>query len=128
LDKIINVIKVAFAILGGTLEFALGGCDMLLSVLISLTVLDFISGVVLAVMNKELQSGAAYNGIAKKIGIYIIISMSVLVGYAIKTPELRGIIIGFYIAHEAISIVENCAALGLPIPQKIKDVLAQIKN
>ncbi|MCL2739826.1 MAG: phage holin family protein, partial [Oscillospiraceae bacterium] len=115
MNNIISYIKIAFAFCTGIAINMLGGWDMALQSLFTLTVLDFLTGVIVAVGGKKLSSGMAFRGIAKKIGIYTLIAVVVTGGNALGNNDLRGIVIGFFIATEIISIVENWANFGLPI-------------
>ena len=107
-----------------------GEVNGLFRALIAFMVLDYISGVFAAVSEKKISSKVGFRGIAKKVLILAFVAL----GHITDTYVLGGIpaamsaVMLFYIANEGISIVENAAALGLPVPQKIKNVLEQIKN
>ena len=105
MKEIWNWIQVAFAAIGGTLGWFLGGLDGFLYALIAFVVVDYITGVLRAIVEKKLSSRIGAQGIAKKVATAIIF---------------------FYIANVGISIVENATAIGLPVPAKLKDVLAQL--
>lgn len=89
---------------------------------------DYISGILCGISNKELSSEVGFKGIAKKIMILLLVGATNLLGQATGIEGLRYLVISFYLANEGISIVENASILGLPVPQKIKDVLEQLKN
>ena len=89
---------------------------------------DYISGILCGISNKELSSEVGFKGIAKKIMILLLVGATNLLGQATGIEGLRYIVISFYLANEGISIIENASILGLPVPQKIKDVLEQLKN
>jgi len=121
-------IKITFAVGFGIILRLLGGWDTAIESLFTLTVLDFITGVILAACNKTLSSDIAVKGIAKKIGIYTLIAVVVAGGEYLGNEDLRGIVIGFFIAAEVISIVENWANFGLPIPPQIKNILLDLNK
>ena len=90
--------------------------------------IDYLSGVMCGIVNKKLSSEVGFKGIFKKIMILLLVGVSNLLGLTIGIEGLRYVVISFYLANEGISIIENASVLGLPVPQKIKDVLEQIKN
>ena len=115
---------------GGYITIALSyfiGLDNALLVLVILAVVDYITCVVAAIFYKELCSSTCFWGIAKKILMLFLIGVANLIGKELGV-DLRIVAISFYTGCEGISIVENCAKLGLPIPQKVLDVLHQLKG
>ena len=115
-------------ILTGAL-YLLGGWDIALQTLLTVIVLDYLTGVCKAIYNKKLNSGIGFKGIVKKLGYLIIVAVSVeLDRIAGGTGAIRTLVIYFFVANEGISIVENWGSMGLPLPQKIIDVLEQLKN
>lgn len=116
--------------IGAVLGFMYGEVTGLFWALVAFMVLDYISGILAAISVKKLSSKVGFKGIAKKLLILVFVS----VGHITDTYVLGGVpvamtaVILFYIANEGISIVENATELGLPVPQKIKNVLEQIKN
>ena len=125
-----NAIKAIAAVLSGVCGFLWGEFDGLMYALITFMILDYLSGVLVAVSNKELSSKIGFRGIAKKV---IILSL-VAVGHILDTHVLgggavcRSAVIGFYLANEGISILENAAELELPLPKKLVAVLKQLKD
>lgn len=121
--------KAIFAVIGGMIGWFLGGIDSFLYTLIAFVVVDYITGVLRAVVEKKLSSRIGAHGIAKKVAIFLVVGIGHLIDkYLLKgtgTP-LRTAVVFFYIANEGISLLENAAAIGLPVPKKIKDVLAQL--
>lgn len=116
--------------IGAVLGFMYGEVTGLFWALVAFMVLDYISGILAAISVRKLSSKVGFKGIAKKLLILVFVS----VGHITDTYVLGGVpvamtaVILFYIANEGISIVENASELGLPVPQKIKNVLEQIKN
>lgn len=127
MNKIIQIIATSAAAVCG---FLFGEFDGLMYALIAFMVLDYISGVLVAIDQKELSSKVGFKGIAKK----VIILALVAVGHILDTHVLgggavcRSAVSGFYIANEGISILENATELGLPLPKKLIDVLKQLKE
>ena len=125
-----NIIQVALAAVGGWLGYFLGGCDGLLYALIAFVVIDYITGVMCAINDKTLSSTVGFKGICKKVLIFLMVGIGhILDAKVIGTGSvLRTAFIFFYISDEGISLIENAAHLGLPIPQKLRDVLEQLHN
>ena len=125
-----TAIQAAFTTFGGVLGWLLGGVDGFLYALIAFVVLDYITGVLCAISNGELSSRVGFTGIAKKVVIFIIVGIAnILDVYVLgERAILRTAVIFFYLSNEGISIVENAGELGLPLPQKLKNVLEQLHD
>lgn len=118
------------SIIGAVLGWFLGGGTPALYTLIVFMGIDYISGVMLAVVNKDVSSAIGARGIFKKMMIMAFVGMGHLLdAYIIGQGQmLQTAIIFFYISNEGISILENTTELGLPIPQKLKDILVQLNQ
>lgn len=127
---ILNFIKVIFTAIGGYLGYVLGGHDSFLYALIAFVVIDYLTGVMLAIIKKEVSSEIGFKGIFKKVMIFLMVAIGHTIdAYLIKNGgAIRTAVIFFYISNEGISILENSANIGLPIPEKLKDVLIQLKD
>ena len=125
-----NTIQLAFAAVGGWLGFFLGGCDGLLYALLAFVVIDYITGVMYAIADKNLSSEVGFKGICRKVLIFLLVGIAnVLDVQVIGTGSvLRTAVIFFYISNEGVSLLENAAHLGLPVPEKIKTVLEQLHD
>lgn len=123
-----NTIQLIFAAIGGWLGYFLGGCDGLLYALLAFVIIDYITGVMCAVIDKKLSSEVGFKGIFKKVLIFLLVGVAnILDVQVIGTGSvLRTAVIFFYISNEGVSFLENAAHLGLPIPQKVKTVLEQL--
>lgn len=123
-------IQLAFAAVGGWLGWFLGGCDGLLYALLAFVVLDYITGIMCAVVDKKLSSAVGFKGIFKKVLIFAMVGIGhILDTQVIGTGSvLRTAVIFFYISNEGVSLFENAGHLGLPIPQKLKAVLEQLHD
>ena len=130
IDLIWTKIQVAITAIGGWIGWFLGGVDGMLIALIVLMALDYISGVICAIEDKKLSSAVGFKGIAKKVlilmlvGVANILDVNVVGGAAV----LRGAVICFYLSNEGLSLLENAAYLGLPVPDKLREILAQLHN
>ena len=125
-----NTIQLAFAAVGGWLGYFLGGCDGLLYALLTFVVIDYITGVMYAIADKNLSSEVGFKGICRKVLIFLLVGIAnVLDVQVIGTGSvLRTAVIFFYISNEGVSLLENAAHLGLPIPEKLKEVLEQLHD
>lgn len=125
-----NGIQFVFTLIGGWLGYFLGGCDGLLIALVMFVVMDYISGVMCAIADKNLSSEVGFKGICRKVLIFILVGIAnILDVQVIGTGSvLRTAIIFFYISNEGVSLLENAAHLGLPVPEKLKVVLKQLND
>ena len=125
-----NVIQAIFAAVGGWLGYFLGGCDGLLFALLAFVVLDYITGIMCAVADKKLSSAVGFKGICHKVLIFALVGIGHLLDTQVigTGSVLRTAIIFFYISNEGLSLVENAAYLGLPIPSKLHKVLEQLHD
>ena len=125
-----NTTQFIFAAVGGWLGWFLGGCDGLLYALIAFVVIDYITGVMCAIVDKRLSSRVGFKGICKKVLIFTLVGMGhILDTHIIGTGSvLRTAVIFFYISNEGVSLLENATYLGLPVPKKIKLILEQLQD
>lgn len=128
MKEIWNWIQLAFAAIGGFLGWFLGGLDGFLYALIAFIVIDYLTGIMCAIIDKKLSSEIGAKGIFKKVLIFTLVGVAnILDVYVIKGGSvLRTAVIFFYLSNEGVSILENSAHLGLPIPEKLKEVLKQL--
>lgn len=125
-----NTIQLVFAAVGGWLGWFIGGCDGLLIALVVFVAIDYITGVLCAISDKKLSSDVGFKGIARKVLIFLLVGVAnVLDVHVIGTAAvLRTAVIFFYLSNEGISLTENAAHLGLPVPAKLKAVLEQLHD
>ena len=123
-----NLIQAVFAALGGWVGYFLGGNDGLVYALIAFVVIDYLTGVMCAVSDKKLSSAVGFKGICRKVLIFLLVGIANLLDlYVIGTGSvLRTAVIFFYISNEGVSLLENAAHLGLPVPAQMKAVLEQL--
>ena len=125
-----NVIQVVFTGIGGWLGYFLGGYDGLLYALIVFMVVDYITGVMCAINDKKLSSAVGFKGICRKVLILMLVGITNLLDVTIigTGAVLRTAVIFFYLSNEGVSLLENAGHLGLPIPEKLKEILAQLHD
>ena len=125
-----NSIQFVFTVVGGWLGYFLGGYDGLLYALIVFMVVDYITGVMCAIVDKKLSSAVGFKGICRKVLILMLVGIANLLDVQVigTGSVLRTAVIFFYLSNEGVSLLENAAHLGLPIPEKLKAVLAQLHD
>ena len=125
-----NATQFVFTAVGGWLGWFLGGCDGLLYALIAFVVADYITGVMCGIIDHKLSSEVGFKGIFRKVLIFLLVGIAnILDVNVIGTGSvLRTAVIFFYISNEGVSLMENAAHLGLPVPEKIKVVLEQLHD
>ena len=130
IDLIWAKIQVAITAVGGWIGWFLGGVDGMLIALIVLMALDYLSGVMCAIVDKKLSSAVGFKGICKKVLILMLVGVANIIDvHVVGTGAvLRGAVICFYLSNEGLSLLENAAHIGLPIPDKLKAVLEQLHN
>ena len=125
-----NTIQMVIAGIGGWLGYFLGGCDGLLFALMAFVVIDYITGVMCAINDRKLSSEVGFRGICRKVLIFLLVGIGHIVdAQVIGTGSvLRTAVIFFYLSNEGVSLIENAAHLGLPVPDKLKAVLEQLHD
>ena len=123
-------IQLAVAAVGGWLGYFLGGVDGLMIALIVFVALDYLTGVMCAIADKKLSSEVGFKGIFKKVLIFMLVGVANIVDvHVVGTGSaLRSAVICFYLSNEGVSMLENAAHLGLPVPDKLKSILSQLHN
>ncbi len=130
IDLVWAKVQMAFAAIGGWLGYFVGGADGLLITLLVFMVLDYITGVMCGIADKKLSSAVGFKGLCRKVVIIALVGVGHVVDmHVIGTGgALRSAVICFYLSNEGVSMLENAAHLGLPVPDKLKDILAQLHN
>lgn len=124
-----NIINVIIGAVVTIATYFLGGWDIAIQSLLVFIVVDYITGVLKAIYNKELNSAVGVKGIIKKVGYLLVVAISVLLDkIAGNTGAIRNIVIYFFVANEGLSILENWGNLGLPLPKQLTEALEQLKN
>ena len=130
MSKIQIIIDSIAGAVGAVLGFMYGEVTGLFWALIAFMALDYISGVIVAIIEKRLSSEVGFRGLAKKFLILVFVAVGHIADTYILggTPAAMSAVMLFYIANEGISIIENAAALGLPVPKKLTSIMEQIRN
>ena len=130
IDLVWAKIQMAISVIGGWLGYFVGGVDGLMTALLVFMVIDYLTGVMCAVYDKTLSSEVGFRGICKKMLIVLLVGVAHIVDVDVvgTGDALRSAVVCFYLSNEGVSMLENAAHLGLPIPEKLKDILAQLHN
>ena len=130
IDIIWAKIQIAVAAIGGWLGYFLGGMDGMMIALIVLMTLDYVTGVMCAIVDKKLSSAVGFKGICKKVLVLMLVGVANIVDVHVvgAGSALRSAVICFYLSNEGVSMLENAAHLGLPVPDKLKSILSQLHN
>lgn len=124
--NIIKTVGAAFAALAG---FLFGPMDNLFYAFLAFVAIDYLSGVASAVINRKLSSRIGFCGILKKLLFLAVVAVGHILDIVMGgNGVLRNAVIGFLLANEGISILENCAKCGLPIPKVLVNALTQLKE
>lgn len=128
MKNIINTIQLIFTAIGGYLGYILGGLDSFLYALVAFVVIDYLTGVMAAIVERRLSSEIGFKGIFKKVLIFTMVAIGNILDSKIigDGSTIRTAVIFFYLSNEGISIIENSVIIGLPVPHKLKDILAQL--
>ena len=128
IELIWTKVQMVATLIGGWLGYFLGGLDGLLIALIIFMVLDYITGLMCAIVDKKLSSAVGFRGICKKVLILMLVGLANVIDMHVAGTgsALRGAVIAFYLSNEGLSLLENAAHIGLPVPEKMKEVLAQL--
>lgn len=130
MKDVIHTIQIIFAAIGAYIGCFLGGFDGLLYALVAFVVLDYITGLMVAVLEKKLSSSIGFKGIFKKVLIFLFVGIGHIVDFYIleKGSAVRTAVIFFYLSNEGLSIVENAAKIGLPVPESLKKVFTELNK
>ena len=130
IDLIWAKIQGAITVIGGWLGYFLGGMDGLMIALVIFVILDYVTGIMCAVNDRKLSSAVGFKGICRKVLIFLLVGIAnILDVQVIGTGSvLRTAVIFFYLSNEGVSLLENAAHLGLPVPEKMKEILEQLHD
>ena len=130
MKDLLNTIQVIITTIGGSIGYFLGGWDGFLYALVAFAVIDYITGLMVAIIEKRLSSEIGFRGIFKKVLIFSLVAVGQIIDSKLlqNGSAIRTAVIFFYLSNEGISILENTAKIGLPIPEKLKTVLEQLNK
>lgn len=128
IDIVWAKVQMAFTVIGGWIGYFVGGADGLMTALLIFMVLDYVTGLMCAIADKKLSSSVGFKGICKKVLIIMLVGVAHVVDlHVVGTGDaLRSAVVCFYLSNEGVSMLENAAHLGLPVPDKLKGILAQL--
>lgn len=126
----ISWVQILFSALGGYIGWFLGGFDGFMYALLGFVIIDYITGLMVAILEGKLSSEVGFRGIFKKVMIFSLVGIGNIVDvYLIRNGSaIRTAVIFFYISNEGISILENTSKIGLPIPKRLRKVLEQLNK
>ncbi len=125
-----NTIQIFLTGVGGWLGYFLGGWDGFLYALVTFVIIDYITGLMCGILDKNLSSEVGFRGIFKKVLMFCLVAIGHIIDRSVigGGSVIRTAVIFFYLSNEGLSILENATHIGLPVPQKLKDILAQFNN
>ena len=128
IDIVWAKVQMVFTVIGGWIGYFVGGVDGLMTALLIFMVLDYVTGLMCAIADKKLSSSVGFKGICKKVLIIMQVGVAHVVDlHVVGTGDaLRSAVVCFYLSNEGVSMLENAAHLGLPVPDKLKGILAQL--
>ena len=130
MKEAVNTLQLIFTAIGGYIGYFLGGFDGLIYALVAFVVIDYITGLMAAVIEKKLSSDIGFRGIFKKVLIFTFVGIGHTIDFHLieKGSAVRTAVIFFYLSNEGLSIMENAAKVGLPIPEKLKTVFTELRR
>ena len=130
IDIVWAKVQMAITAIGGWLGYFVGGVDGLLTALIIFMVIDYVTGIMCAIADRKLSSAVGFRGIFKKVLIILLVGVAHIIDLHVvgSGNALRSAVVCFYLSNEGVSLLENAAHIGLPIPDRLKEVLAQLHN
>lgn len=126
----INIFQVLVTAVGGFFGWFIGGWDGLVYTLTAFVVIDYLTGLMLAVLDRKISSEVGFRGIFKKVMIFVFVGIGHIIDFHVlkNGSAIRTAVIFFYLSNEGISIIENSARIGLPVPDKLQAVFAKLKE
>lgn len=122
-------VKICLGVLNSAIGYLLGGLDTMLICLLLFMLLDYITGIIKGFKNKKLSSEVGFYGLLKKATILVVVMVAVQLDTALNLDNvMRYLAIGFYIANEGLSILENAGEIGIPLPEKLKESLEKLRS
>ena len=130
MKEAVNTLQLIFTAIGGYIGYFLGGFDGLIYALVAFVVIDYITGLMAAVIEKKLSSDIGFRGIFKKVLIFTLVGIGHIIDFHLieKGSAVRTAVIFFYLSNEGLSIIENTSRVGLPIPEKLQTVFTELKR
>ena len=130
MKEAVNTLQLIFTAIGGYIGYFLGGFDGLIYALVAFVVIDYITGLMAAVIEKKLSSSIGFRGIFKKVLIFTLVGIGHTIDFHLieKGSAVRTAVVFFYLSNEGLSIIENASKVGLPIPEKLRVVFTELRK
>lgn len=130
MKEFVNVVQCGFAAVGGFFGWVMGGLDGFLYALVVFVALDYLTGLMAAAVERKLSSEVGFKGIFKKVVIFCLVAVGHIIDSSViqNGSVLRTAVVFFYLSNEGISILENASRIGLPVPERLKAVLEQLRE
>ena len=130
MKNVLETVTLGFGGIGGILGLLFGELDGSLYALVVFVIADYFTGIISAINNKKLSSDIGFEGISKKICIFVLVAIANIVDVNILNSgaAVRTAVIFFYLSNEGISVLENAVKLGLPVPEKLRNVLLKMNE
>ncbi len=128
MENVISGIKIACGVVAAIFSNIFGGLDALFTALLICIVVDYVTGIMAAIYEKKLNSEVGFRGILKKIAILCIVVLAHELEVVVGIGGIRDLAVGFYIANEGISILENSAKMNVPVARNLAGILEQLKD
>ena len=128
MDNLVTGIKFTCGVVAAILSNIFGGLDALFTALLICIIVDYVTGIMSAIYEKKLNSEVGFRGILKKIAILCIVVLAHELELVVGIGGIRDLAVGFYIANEGISILENCAKMNVPVAKNLAVILEQLKE
>lgn len=130
MKELLTLNKILFSMIGGLIGSLFGELDGILYALLVFIIIDYLTGIFAAIVEKQLSSSIGFRGIFKKIAILFLVSLGHMIDTSIikQGGTIRTMVIFFYLSNEGLSILENTVRIGLPIPEKLQAILKQINE
>lgn len=130
MKDIMNTLQLIITAIGGYIGWFVGGFDGLVYALVAFIVIDYITGLMVAVLERKVSSSIGFKGIFKKVLIFTFVGIGHIVDFHIiqNGSAVRTAVIFFYLSNEGLSILENATKIGLPIPEKLKTIFAELRK
>ena len=130
MKEAINTLQLILTAIGGYIGYFLGGFDGLIYALVAFVVIDYITGLMAAVIEKKLSSDIGFRGIFKKVLIFALVGIGHTIDFYLieKGSAVRTAVVFFYLSNEGLSIIENASKVGLPIPEKLRVVFTELRK
>ena len=130
MKEAVNTLQLIFTAIGGYIGYFLGGFDGLIYALVAFVVIDYSTGLMVAIIEKKLSSSIGFRGIFKKVLIFTLVGIGHTIDFYLieKGSAVRTAVVFFYLSNEGLSIMENAARIGLPIPEKLRVVFTELRR